>query len=690
VPPSEAKVRSRSCDHLLCRYRHGIPPGAYRLSLESRRTLEKSSATTEKYYSPKDEDSGKYLKVRSSNSRGFYCLTCIEDLFSGVGMLDDDYATFPTVSQASMVPPSLNSSPMSVDGSSDGKIELRSIILGAAEKLLPSARRADEARVRINANLATDRTEHPSSDPLAPLPSPDDLEDLVATQLPSNSDDAILLRDDKRQETEATLYLLYQNTYRQEARRLSQSLNDDELPSLKILRPIDLPPRKEQYKKQGLGLGDQRLWRSSSFASDLQEQKSASINLGMKEYENHRLAPVERFCYCREPDDLEGTVLCSAEFCLIGRVHLKCSGLPRLPIKGETWFCAECSTLFGNGTFDPALALTPELDVECNRVLRSNVRAPSRFADRHEAGNVASDELSTDETSLSLSDDEVMDPTYILPMTPRCQSKNAVGMIFTPHEFLDGASDCKPEVGSAITNEAASTNNTVPATPKSIKCKAKSPKRRVSRTKRASTLTLQDPNEPSTPIKRLKRTLSPPPPLTPPSRHVKTSFGHVAPFIYAETRTSAAALSNPEIVALEKWKSIHLYSPLTEMIESCRPESVASPSPSKNSEQALAASTVAPNIATLELGGTVIDLPLINGKKLSEFLSRVDTIVEHELRKQGSTGWEQGVHAREEAVKMGRARGSQVDEQNGLTSPKVANEIRRRISRSFSGGKEAK
>jgi hypothetical protein len=126
------------------------------------------------------------------------------------------------------------------------------------------------------------------------------------------------------------------------------------------------------------------------------------------------------------------------------------------------------------------------------------------------------------------------------------------------------------------------------------------------------------------------------------------------------------------------------------MIGSSRPESVASAGPSKNSREASTASTLAPNIATLEVGGTVIDIPSVNRKKLSQVLSEVDAVVQNELRKQGSTGWEQGVQGREEAVKAGKARGSRVDEQNGLTSPKVANDIRRRISKSFSGSKEAK
>jgi hypothetical protein len=311
--------------------------------------------------------------------------------------------------------------------------------------------------------------------------------------------------------------------------------------------------------------------------------------------------------------------------------------------------------------------------------------------DRNESGNLASDELSTDETSLPLSDDELVDPTYTLPVTPRRQSKSAVGMNFTPYEFLDGAGEDNSAVRSPITTEEIiPSNNSVPATPGSIKDELQSAEHSLTRTKRASTLTLQNPDAPSTPTKRLKRISSPPPPLTPPSRHIKTSFGHLAPFIHAETRTSAAALSNAQIVALEKWKSIHLYSPLTVIIESSRSEPLTLSSPNKNSQQAETSSTVAPNIATLELGGTVIDLPSIHGKNLSQILSEVDTVVENELCKQGSFAWEQGVHARDEAVKIGKARGSQVDEQNGLTSPKAANEVRRRISKSFSGSKDVK
>jgi hypothetical protein len=119
------------------------------------------------------------------------------------------------------------------------------------------------------------------------------------------------------------------------------------------------------------------------------------------------------------------------------------------------------------------------------------------------------------------------------------------------------------------------------------------------------------------------------------------------------------------------------------VIQSSRSESATPPSSSKNSQQPSPASTIAPNVAALELGGTVIDIPDIHGKKLSQILFEVDNVVEKQLCKEGSTGWEQGVHAREEAVKIGKAKGSRVDEQNGVTSPKMANEVRRRISRCF-------
>jgi hypothetical protein len=624
-------------------------------------------------------------------------------------MLDDDYTTSPSTEQASLVPDSLNSAPISVDGGSDENLGLRPIILEAAEKLLPCVRLTNEARIRTQTKFATEVTianmfgvsggqmaidlmKYPNSDTLAETSAHADLEGLVAHQFPSNSDDTLLLRDTKRRETEATLQLLYQVAYKQEVRGLSRSLGDDELPSLRILRPIDLPRPEERYKKQGLGVRDWRLWRSSLLATHAQDDNAAPITIdGKAEDDHHHLAPVEKFCYCRQPDDLKGMVQCGAEFCLIGWVHLKCSGLPRIPVGDETWFCSECSALFGPGTFDPALVVVPEYVVESNRVLRSNVRAASRFVDRNESGNLASDELSTDETSLPLSDDELVDPTYTLPVTPRRQSKSAVGMNFTPYEFLDGAGEDNSAVRSPITTEEIiPSNNSVPATPGSIKDELQSAEHSLTRTKRASTLTLQNPDAPSTPTKRLKRISSPPPPLTPPSRHIKTSFGHLAPFIHAETRTSAAALSNAQIVALEKWKSIHLYSPLTVIIESSRSEPLTLSSPNKNSQQAETSSTVAPNIATLELGGTVIDLPSIHGKNLSQILSEVDTVVENELCKQGSFAWEQGVHARDEAVKIGKARGSQVDEQNGLTSPKAANEVRRRISKSFSGSKDVK
>jgi len=664
--------------------------------------LEKQIATTDKYYSPKDEDSGKYLKVKSVNSRGFYCLMCLEDLFSGVGMLDDDYTSGTSTQQASLKPTGLTSAPISVDGSSEENIELRPIILQAAEKLLPQACHINEAQLRrqakpktpaptvsdgLGGRLDTSAASDNELTLLAPTSAHDRLEDHATIQFSSNSDHAILLRDAKRQETEATLHLLCQVAHRQEARELSHSYSMGELPSLEISRPTDLPRRQERYKKQGLTQYDWHVWRNLLPATHFQDASAASATVGMKDESAEQLVPqVERFCYCYEPDDFKGMVQCGAEFCLVGWVHLRCSGLPRLPVENETWFCSQCSPLFGTGTFNPALSLTPEVVVESNRVLRNTFREPSEFVDERESGNVASDELSTDETSLPLSDDESIDPTYTIPVTPRRQSKTTVGMTFTPYEFLDGAGEGQSgTISPHNIQQTTSASISVPGTPLQGKMQSEGAETGLAGIKRESSPTLPGANDPSTPTKRLKRSKSPPTPLTPPSRHIKTTFGHLAPFIYPETRTSAAALSNPQIVALEKWKSTHLYSPLTEMIESSKSEATNSPNSCTTSQQASTTSRESLNIATLELGGVVINIPSIQGKKLSRVLSEVDDIVESELRKQGSTGWEQGVRGREEAVKIGKAKSSQIDEQNGVTSPKAANEVRRRISKFFSG-----
>ena len=702
MPPADAKVRSHSCGHPLCKYRHGIPAGNYRLSLESRRTLEKPIATTDKYYSQKDEDSGKYLKVRSTNSRGFYCLMCLEDLFSGVGMLDDDYTSGTSMQQVSLKPAGLTSTPISVDGSSEENIELRPIILQAAEKLLPQVCHINDAQLRrqtkpetpsptafegFGGRLNTSTANDDELVLLAPTSAHGNLEDHPAIHFPSNSDQAILLRDAKRQETEETLQLLCQVAYMQEGRQLSHSYSMDELPSLKISRPTDLPRRRERYKKQGLTEYDRRMWRNLLPATHFQDGSTASVIPGMNDESAEQLVPqIERFCHCYEPDDFKGMVRCSAEFCLVGWVHLRCSGLPRLPVQNETWFCSQCSPLFGLGTFNPSFSPTPEHILDSNRVLRSNVRAASDLVDEEESGNIASDELSTDETSLPLSDDESMDPTYTVPVTPRRQSKTTVGMTFTPYEFLDGAGEGQWDTLSPHNSQqTTSASISVPSTPLQTRIQTKGAKPSLTRIKRGSTPTLQGADDPRTPAKRLKRSQSPPTPLTPPSRHIKTRFGHLAPFIYPETRTSAAALSNPQIVALEKWKSAHMYSPLTEIIKSSKSEAANSPSPCTISQRASTINDESRNIATLELSGIGIDIPSIQGKKLSRVLSEADGIVESELRKQGSTGWEQGVPARERAVKIGKAKSSQIDEQNGVTSPKAANEVRRRISKFFSG-----
>ena len=634
-------------------------------------------------------------------------MTCIEDLFSGVGLLDDDYAPSESEQKSSSVSENLLSTPVSFDGGSDENFGHRTIVLRAAEKLYPATRPLTAVYAQPLTNLkaeTADTTIHEKSgshlligllndaspSPLTTESRHEDLAGQSDLQFASNSDKALLLRVTRRQDTEETFRLLCQISYRQEARHISQSSSYSRLPSLAISRPTDLPRRQERYKKQGLTEYNWRMYRSSLPATDLQDADASSNIVNMNEADSHRVvAAIQMACHCREPVDLKSMIRCSAEFCLIGLFHLKCSSIPRLPTKDETWFCKDCSTVFGLGTFDPDLRLTPESDIAFTRVLRSIVRAASKAMGEFESENEASDGLSTDDAGLPLSDDETRDPTYTVPVTPRRQSKSVVSMHFTPHEFLDGAVDGKPDVRSPATGEKTPmVNASTQIPPIPTKDEPKVARLSIRGIKRPSELSLEAPDVPSTPTKRLKRISSPSTPLTPPSRQIKSRFGHLAPFIYPETRTSAAALSNPQIVALEKWKSVHWYSPLAEMIEASRSEAARSPSSKEKRHQPPAGPAAVVNVATHELGGAVIDLPIIRGKKLSQILTEVDKMVEEELRREGAPGWEQGVHARKEAVKIGKAKGSQIDEQNGVTSPKAANEIRRRISRSFSASKK--
>src|SRR5438874_1217973 len=196
-------------------------------------------------------------------------------------MLDEDFITSPSNLQASLMTQNLAHAPLSVDGSANDSPELRKLVSEAADKLLTPTRLANKVCRGHDTKPASDVMKHRSSGALTAT-SVLGSEDSISTQLSSNSDAAILLRDAKREETDEMLQLLHQVAARQQKRRLSQSSKEDEFPSLRILRPVDHPRRQERYKKQGLGARDWRQWRKSLIAPHLQPVNSASINVNVK------------------------------------------------------------------------------------------------------------------------------------------------------------------------------------------------------------------------------------------------------------------------------------------------------------------------------------------------------------------------------------------------------------------------
>ena len=166
-----------------------------------------------------------------------------------------------------------------------------------------------------------------SSGPREPLPF----------ELPSNSPQGIAIRKARNVEIRNILDAL--QSLQENAKRRNDVVEVDEQgePSvLKIRRPEYLPRSAERYRKEGLMSKDK-------YPSTLRkDRKAAKPNIPNATLFVAEQRP-ERYCYCREPDDGSGMIQCCAEFCLIGWVHLACSGLNDLP--PETGTCKAISTI---------------------------------------------------------------------------------------------------------------------------------------------------------------------------------------------------------------------------------------------------------------------------------------------------------------------------------------------------------
>ena len=147
----------------------------------------------------------------------------------------------------------------------------------------------------------------------------------------SNSSFGLRLRRQKQYEIERILRDTRADRWH--ARVLNTANASDNL--ILTARP-DLPPHREQYRKQGLEWTDR-----STTARD-------SVNVPVDNGINRErvCSPNEltrsSTCFCREMSDHSPTVQCSSMFCMFGQIHLQCSGLGHIPLDDEQYHCPFC------------------------------------------------------------------------------------------------------------------------------------------------------------------------------------------------------------------------------------------------------------------------------------------------------------------------------------------------------------
>ncbi|KIV97424.1 hypothetical protein PV10_01178 [Exophiala mesophila] len=147
----------------------------------------------------------------------------------------------------------------------------------------------------------------------------------------SNSSFGLRLRRQKQYEIERILRDT--RVDRWHARVLNTSNTSDNL--ILTARP-DLPPHREQYRKQGLEWAD----RSTTARDGVIVPVENAID------QEHVCSPDEltrsSTCFCREMSDHSPIVQCSSMFCMFGKIHLQCSGLGHIPLDDEQYRCPFC------------------------------------------------------------------------------------------------------------------------------------------------------------------------------------------------------------------------------------------------------------------------------------------------------------------------------------------------------------
>jgi hypothetical protein len=99
--------------------------------------------------------------------------------------------------------------------------------------------------------------------------------------------------------------------------------------SLVLVRPRNLPPYGDRYKKQGREWSDRSNHEKTQINPCIIDQPISNDNMS---------------CYCCEPGDGVSMVKCSSDKCMFGLIHLRCTRLKQMPSEEDQFFCQYCQT----------------------------------------------------------------------------------------------------------------------------------------------------------------------------------------------------------------------------------------------------------------------------------------------------------------------------------------------------------
>ncbi|OAP56085.1 hypothetical protein AYL99_09264 [Fonsecaea erecta] len=203
----------------------------------------------------------------------------------------------------------------------DGAQPDRNLILHKAQEIYPELRPKDFFFIRI--------------------PSEDEPESELGKA--SNSKMAVRLRRQKQLEIHRIAEELREKQLTA-VYRMSDRMPKSDPFGLRISGPLESQPYRERYKKQGL----EWINRLEGFeVKDAQDKDRATTNHAPASDLEMVDVPV---CYCREPADDEPMLRCQSASCMLGPIHFRCSGLDRLLLDTDEYWCGYCVSDFTGDT----------------------------------------------------------------------------------------------------------------------------------------------------------------------------------------------------------------------------------------------------------------------------------------------------------------------------------------------------